>query len=137
MLKSHLAVAGLLTLGLAVAAAQPPQPRFQPIQPPAGRSADPALNPVPTDSFAFISVKVSKLWDNTATKPLRDWVASQKEGALDAVFGVPFADIDRITFFVPALDHRGPEGVTLVTTRKAYNEARVLKALGVGQAGGG
>jgi hypothetical protein len=133
--KHRLAVAVLLALGLAVAApAQPPQPRFQPIpnQPP-GRAADPALNPIPTDCFAFVSVKAAKLWDNPATKPFRDWVAAQKDAPLDVLFGVPPADIDRVTAFVATADPDNAAPLVLVTTRQQYNETRVLKALGVGK----
>ncbi|MBA4062404.1 MAG: hypothetical protein C0501_01610 [Isosphaera sp.] len=116
--------AALAALLAAPAAAQP----FPPVRP-----ADPTLNPVPTDAFAFVSVKVSRLWDNPAAKPVRDWVAAQKDAPLDRILGVPPADLDRVTLFAPtlrALDRGEP--LVLATTRKPYNEARVLKALGVG-----
>jgi hypothetical protein len=110
-------------------AAHPAAAQPQPVRP-----ADPALGPVPTDALAFVSVKVSKLWDHPAAKPVRDWVAAQTDGPLDAVFGLPPADLDRVTAFVPALEPQaGNEPVWLVTARKPFNEARVLKALGVGE----
>jgi hypothetical protein len=83
-------------------------------------------------------VKVSKLWDNPAAKPFRDWVATQKDGVLEAMVGVPFADIDRVTVFVPTVDSREDEEepVTLVTTRQKYTDADVLKAFAGGLGGG-
>src|SRR5262245_58392429 len=83
-----------LLLDVATAAAQPP----------VGRPADPALNPVPTGSFIFVSAKVSKLWDHAAAKPVRDWLAAQKPGPLDQVIGLAPADIDRVTVFLPTTD---------------------------------
>lgn len=122
MPKSLAALAALLFAAIPAAAQQP-----------AARPADPALAPVPTDSFLFASVKASKLWDLPAAKVVRDWAAAQKEGAIDTVLGVPPADVDRVTLFTPTAWDDGGEPVLLVTTRKPYNEARVLKALGVGQ----
>ncbi len=132
MLKSRLAVVALLALALPVIA-QPPGGIGQPLQPaaPVGRPADPALNPVPTDAFMFLSVKASKLWDNPVAKPFRDWVASQKEGSLETVIGISPADVDRATLFVPAANDHDLAPLLLITTRKPYNEARVLKALDV------
>jgi hypothetical protein len=97
-------------------------------QPPPGRAAEPSLSAVPTDSFAFVSVKVSKLWDNPAAKPFRDWVATQKDGVLEAMVGVPFGDIDRMTVIVPTVDPRGDDEapIVLVTTREKYDDAKVL-----------
>ena len=62
----------LASLGITTtAAAQVPKPKFPGEPPPVvGRSADPALAPVPTDSFGFVSLKASKLWDLPAAKPL-------------------------------------------------------------------
>jgi hypothetical protein len=122
----------LLAVAVLVALASPTFAQ----QPPPGRAADPALNPVPTDSFAFFSVKASKLWDNPAAKPFRDWVATQKDAPFDRLFGVPPADIDRVTAFVATGDPDNAAPLVLVTTRQQYNEARVQKALGVGQNNG-
>ncbi len=98
-------------------------------QPP-DRPADPSLAAVPTDSFLFASVRVSKLWDNPAAKPLRDWYASQKPGPLDAIAGLRPEEMDRITVFKTSwLLDEGGAAVILVTTRKPYNEAVILKSL--------
>ncbi len=130
MLRAGLAL--VVALSLLPAAAQPPQPPQ-----PAGRAADPGLDPVPTDAYGFVSVKVSKLWDNPAAKPFRDWAATQqKDGLLESLAGVPFADIDRVTVFVPLPEGQGDtQPITLVTTREKFTEAKVLKALGKGLAG--
>lgn len=102
-------------------------------QPPGGAppKVDPSLESIPRDGFFVASVKVSDLWDQPTMKPVRDWVASQKEGLLESAIGVGVADLDRVTAFIPALA-RGDETlrVLMVTTRKPYNEARVLKNLG-------
>src|SRR5437868_5499013 len=111
----------VVALSLLPAAAQPPQP---------ARAADPGLDPVPTDAFGFVSVKVSKLWDNPAAKPFRDWAATQqKDGLLESLAGVPLADIDRVTVFVPLPGQGDVDPITLVTTREKYTDAKVLKAL--------
>jgi hypothetical protein len=113
-----------VVLSLLPATAQPPQPK---------PAADPGLDAVPTDAFGFVSVKVSKLWDNPAAKPFRAWVATQqKDGLLESLAGVPLADIDRVTVFMPLPGEglRDSDPITLVTTREKYAEAKVLKALG-------
>src|SRR5262249_58033629 len=110
-----------IALPLLPASAQPPQPA----QP--ARASDPGLDPVPTDAFGFVSVKVSKLWDNPAAKPFRDWAATQqKDGLLESLAGVSLADIDRVTVFVPLPGEgvRDGDPITLVTTREKYTEAK-------------
>jgi hypothetical protein len=135
MFRRYPLPAALAAIALTIpAAAQPPKP--PPALPGVGRPADPALAPVPTDAFLFVSVKVSKLWDNPAAKSLRDWFAAQKEGPFDAVVGVRAEEVDRVTLFRASWDHDdGGAPVVLVTTRKPYNEAAVLKALGLGRPG--
>jgi hypothetical protein len=92
--------------------------------------ADRTLAAVPTDAFLFASVRMSKLWDNPAAKPLRDWYASQKPGPLDAIAGLRPEEVERITVFRASwlLDEGGP-AVILVMTRRPYNEAVILKSL--------
>ncbi len=132
-MTNRLAVLALFASALP-ALAQPTGPL--PPNPAHSRPADPALNPVPTDGFLFVSVKASKLWDNPAAKPFRDWVASQKEGSTERLIGLAPGEVDRVTFFLPSIGDRGePGALLLVTTRKPYNEARLLKALAVGEPG--
>lgn len=119
-MRTRLALLTVLLFGFALsfapASAQPPVP---------GKS--PALAAVPTDCFAFLTINVGKLHDAPGFKPLRDWFAAQKVGPTDDLFGLPAADLDRATLFMPGADMKSP--VLVVTTRKPYNEARVLKAL--------
>ncbi len=58
-------------------------------QPPAQPAKPAALDAVPTDSFAFLTVNAGKLWDNPSFAPLREWFTAQKIGPTDEVFGVP------------------------------------------------
>lgn len=124
-----------VTVSLALASTATAQP-IPALQPAPGRPADPALAPVPTDAFGFVSVKASRLWDLPAAKPLRDWAAAQKEPGPDTLIGLSPADIDRVTIFMPTLARDEAAPVLLVTTRQPYNEAKVLKALGVGERAG-
>ncbi|WP_439631817.1 DUF1559 family PulG-like putative transporter [Gemmata sp.] len=106
-----------------------------PPNPAQSRLTDPGLKHVPTDSFMFVSVKISKLWDSPAAKPFRDWVATQqKDGVLDSMVGLPLSDIDRVTFVVSALDSGNDEDepFAIVTTREKYSDAAVLRALAGG-----
>lgn len=111
--------------GSPLAVAQPPAPPAKPA----------ALDAVPTDSFAFLTVNAGKLWDDPGFAPLREWFAAQKVGPTDEMLGVPPADLDRVTVFMPTATMKS-RPVVLVTTRKPYNEARVLKALWGDQDGG-
>ncbi len=109
---------------LLVSATAPPaisQPTATPAKPE-------ALAGVPTDSFAFLTVNVGKLWDNPDFKPLRDWFTAQKSGPTEDAIGVPMGEIERLTLFVPAMT-RDPEPLLLVTTKKPYNEAKLIKLL--------
>ncbi|MBX9578836.1 MAG: DUF1559 domain-containing protein [Gemmataceae bacterium] len=79
----------------------------------------------------MVSLKVSAAWDLPALKPLRDWLAAQPDLPLEQVLGVGPADLDRVTVYWPVHDLRDGLGNPLVvaTTRKPYNEARVVKNL--------
>lgn len=133
MFRSLLLIFLLLSLALAASvAAQPPAPSVD------SKAGDSVLAMVPTDSFMFVSVRASKLWDLSATKPLRDWAARQKAGTLDHPLGVTPADVERLTVFGPMwFSGPGPQGAfVLVTTRRAYNRDKVLKAFGIEKLGG-
>jgi hypothetical protein len=102
-------------------------------QPPGKPAADPAIAAVSADAFFFASVKVSKLWDSPAAKPLRDWVASQKAGSFDRALGLQPAELDRLTLFAATADpEAGGAPLILVTTRQKYSEEKVLKAMNGG-----
>jgi hypothetical protein len=100
-------------------------------------AADPpggsGLDIVPTSSFAFVTVRVSDLNTVEALKPVKEAVARLEkiEGPAEKLAGIPLADMDRVTFFWPAMLPDDPPGppVAVVTTVKPFNEAKVLKAL--------
>lgn len=124
MSKRSVAVGVITALAVSVAATA---------QPPGKPAADPAIAPVSADSFFFASVKVSKLWDSPAAKPLRDWVASQKAGSFDRALGLQPAELDRLTLFAATADSEaGGAPLILVTTRQQYSEEKVLKAMNGG-----
>jgi hypothetical protein len=120
-----LAAGLLLTAG---AAAQPPFPG-PPAKPPVPA---PDLPVVPKGAAAFVTVRVSDLFDHPDLKPALEQLKKSPD-VLDAVpglFGVAAGEIDRVTLFWPAVAPHGPgDPVAVVTTREPYNEARVLKAL--------
>lgn len=121
MWNRRFAIALFLILGLTVAlAAQPP-----------GKPADSGLAKIPTDVFFFASVKVSRLWDNPAAKPLRDWVEVQKGGTSERLIGLTPAELDRITLFAATANPKeGGAPLMLINTRRPYSAAKVLAALG-------
>ena len=88
---------------------------------------------VPKSSAAFVSVKVSALVDHPDLKPILEKLKTTPE-ALDGMlemFGVMPHEIDRVTLFWPTLsgDRWIGDPVLVVSTRDAYNEARLLKSL--------
>ncbi len=116
----------------ACAALAAPAPAQQPARP-AGADV------VPTTAFAFVTVKVSDLWDSDALKPVRDAYAKEDSyvRGLEKEAGFGPADVERVTAFWPTTPLAPGAGApfVVVTTRKPYNEARVLKALGAVPAG--
>jgi hypothetical protein len=118
------AAAGLAVL-LAAAAVPARQPAGSPAPP-----AVKALDAVPRDGFLVASVDVAKLWDHPQLAAARDWFATQKDLPVESAVGVAPAEIERVTVFLPTVPHnRGPAVSVLVTTRRPYNEARVVKHL--------
>jgi hypothetical protein len=88
---------------------------------------------VPKSSAAFVSVKVADLVNHPDLKPVLEQL-KQTPDALEGVtelFGMPPHEMDRVTLFWPTLsaDRWFGAPVLVVTTREAFNEARVLKAL--------
>lgn len=119
----RLALAGVVALAAAT---------LLPAQPPAGGPPPPAppkaLAAIPRDGFLVVSLDVAQLWDNAAMKPARDWLADQKEPTLESLLGVGPADLERVTVYLPMVGRNHDYvPVVLVTTRRPYNEARVLK----------
>lgn len=89
-----------------------------------------ALAAVPPNGFLVVSVDVAKLWDDPSMRPLQDWFAGQKEPTLEPLLGVSPAELARVTVYLPDVGGARDGGpVVLVTTRRPYNEARVIKHL--------
>ncbi len=87
---------------------------------------------VPKSAAAFLSLKLSDVIDHPDLKPVLEQLKKNPEvfEGLTELFGVLPHEIDRITLFWPSIGNHGPgEPVVVVTTREAYNEARVLKLL--------
>ncbi|HEX4612392.1 MAG TPA: hypothetical protein VH092_29630 [Urbifossiella sp.] len=110
-----------------------------PAQPPAAGGGPPAipkgLDVIPRDGFLVMTVDVAKLWDDPALKAVRDWIVDLKRDPIAETIGVTAAEVERLTVYVPVFGDRiEPMPVVLVTTRRPYNEARVVKNL---RAGGG
>ncbi|MBA4062403.1 MAG: hypothetical protein C0501_01605 [Isosphaera sp.] len=120
--------AAALAAGLFLAAgATPAQP---PAKPPAPPPADLAV--VPKGAVAFVTVRVADLFDHPDLKPALEQLKKAPDvlDGVTEVFGVAPHEVERVTLFWPAVTGRGPgDPVAVVTTREAYNEARVLKAL--------
>ena len=118
----------------------PQPPKLVPIrpglgQPPPGQHIiiGGELPLVPKSSAAFVSVKVSALVDHPDLKPVLEQLRKTPD-ALDGfveAFGLMPHEIDRVTLFWPTLGDRNWFGspVLVLTTRDAYNEARLLKSL--------
>jgi hypothetical protein len=117
------------------------QPKLTPVQPklfegqpkvvPVGEVAA-ELPVVPKSSAAFLSLRVSDVIDHPDLKPVLEQLKKTPEAfeGVTELFGIAPHEIDRVTLFWPAISNHGPgEPIVVVTTRQAYNEARLLKAL--------
>lgn len=93
----------------------------------------PGTELVPTEGFAVLSVNVAKMHDAEASKPIRDALEKGDKALLkrlEADYGLPLAQLDRLTFFwAEPTFAAGPESATVfVTTRKPVDKAKLLKA---------
>jgi hypothetical protein len=142
-----LALAAGLLFAAGVTSAQPPNLFQVPKQPPKvvvvprePLANQPKVVPVqggelpviPKSAGAFISLKVSDVMDHADLKPVMEQLKKTPEafeGVIE-LFGVMPHEIDRVTLFWPTVSQHGPgDPVVVITTREAYNEARVLKIL--------
>jgi hypothetical protein len=103
---------------------------------PAKKDALPAdLALVPSDAFAFVTVRVADLWNDEGTKALRaDFAREQADLYKEAVksVSVPPAEIERLTFVItkaPGPNDPGPIVAVLVATNKPYDQKKVLADL--------
>lgn len=137
MTRSRVAAVLGLAAGIVLAAGesqgQLPQPKVQPVPGQPGIVVVGELPVVPKSAPMFLSVKVSALVDHPDFKPVFEQLRKAPEGTegFVEILGVAPHEIDRVTFFWPTgADQRwfiAP--VLVVTTREAYNEARLLRSL--------
>lgn len=123
-LRRLVLVPAALLAAVLVSSAQPPGDG------PPAPAAPKALAAVPPNGFLVVSVDVAKLWDDPPMRPLQEWFAGQKEPTIEPLVGVGPTNLERVTVYLS--DVGGPQQtapVVLVTTRRPYNEAKVVKAL--------
>ena len=90
-----------------------------------------ALDFVPADAAAVLSVHVADLWKHPAGKALRDKLTEGLPDALKAVrghLGVGPEEIDRVTAFVPLPSPGTRPPLVAVTTLKPYDQKAILAA---------
>jgi prepilin-type processing-associated H-X9-DG protein len=114
-----------------ISQAQPPaKPRAE-----ANVPLPPELNFIPRDAAAFVSIRVADLWSSDAAKELRDHLTQQPKvlEAMEKETGLKMSDVERVTLLFPTLPgpdgHREPAPLTIVTTVKPYDPARMLRAM--------
>ena len=97
---------------------------------PAAAQVPKELDFVPRDSFAFVTVKVSDVWDSPTLRPVRANFESLPK-ILEPAVGFGEADVERVTLFWPMFwESPGADTPFIaVTTRKPYDRAKVEKAL--------
>ena len=101
------------------------------------RAAEPAkrgggVDLVPAEGFAVLSINAARLHDAEAAKPIRDALAKGDRALLkrvEADYGVPLDQLDRVTFYWPAADYGDPSStaVAFVTTRKPLDKGKLIK----------
>ena len=92
------------------------------------------LEAIQADGFAMVSVNFAQLWDGEVLKPLREALAKLPAPAisdLETICGLKNADIERLTLYWPKLASARhlEEPYKFVTARKAFDRAKVVKAL--------
>ncbi|MCU0702955.1 MAG: DUF1559 domain-containing protein [Fimbriiglobus sp.] len=93
----------------------------------------PAVELVPVEGLAVLSVNAAKLFDGDALQPLREALLKGDKDVLkrlDADFGISIDNLDRITFFWPegnTYDATASPAV-IVSTRKPIDKAKFLRA---------
>ena len=92
-----------------------------------------AINAVPANAFAVVSLDVARIWDHKAFEPVRE-ARGKAEFAwvLQSLVGLPPAEIDRVTLFwaPPPTGSKEPAGpFLLISGRKAVNAKEVASTL--------
>ncbi|MDB5308458.1 MAG: hypothetical protein JWO38_2660 [Gemmataceae bacterium] len=122
---THVRFALPAALLVGLAALTPAQPDGTNKAPPA---PDQLAGVVPGDATAFVSLKVSAVWDHKAFGPVRE-ARGQVEfaWAVQALVGLPPGEIDRLTAFWHPPSPDAP--FVLVTGRKPVDPAAMVKTL--------
>ena len=90
---------------------------------------------VQADGFAVVSVNVAQLWDEPLLKPMRDSLPKMRNPftkEIETGTGLKMEQIERATFYwpeCPDLMRGDGEPFKILTTRKPYDRAAVIKAL--------
>ncbi len=90
---------------------------------------------VPSTSFAFLSIHVAEVWDTPSMKPVREALLKGDHPLVPPIvgtLGVPPETIEHLTAFWPNVPLGPGENrpFVVLTTRKPFNEAKLLKTLG-------
>lgn len=85
---------------------------------------------VPPDTFAFVTVKVSDIWDSPTLKPVRENLETLPK-MLEPAVGFGEGDIDRITLIWPMFweGSGSTDPLIAISLRKPYDKDKVAKAL--------
>jgi hypothetical protein len=87
---------------------------------------------VPSDSAAFLSVRVADLWESTAAKPVRARIVEEAGEAIKAIeksVGVSPSGMDRVTFFFRAIAP-GADPTIVIATVSPIDRKQILATLG-------
>ena len=92
------------------------------------------LEAIQADGFAMATVNFAQLWDAEVLKPLREALVKLPAPAisdLETICGLKNSDIERLTLYWPKLSSRShlEAPYKFVTARKAFDRAKVVKAL--------
>jgi len=95
-----------------------------------------SLRWIPADSVAFVHVRFAELWDSPRAKAVATFIAGSEPRMMktfEREFGVPLAQIDRLTLLLPDVeaDLREPGVVIRITTRQPYDRAKLVAAMGL------
>src|SRR6266568_128089 len=97
----------------------------------------PELRWIPADSAGFVHVRFAELYDSPAGKAVATFIAGSDSRMMtnwERQFGVPMAQIDRLTLLFPDVeaDSEGLGGVVVrLTTREPYDRAKLVAAMGL------
>ena len=109
------------------------------LAPAAGFAADPrapaGFPGVQADGAAMVSVNVAQLWDAPALKPLHVGLAKIQgkwTKGFEDEYGLKVEEVERVTYYWSGYmeEERRPEAFRIVTARKPFDRAKLVKAHG-------